>query len=107
MPGYSRLKNFWQSLPTNDASGGCNLQGSYITWLDTPYSGLPEVKQLQNYVTQLKRAYRVNTELYSTAQLETYYKTYSPHQTRAKVCVHEVERSIQPDSTRSLDVLRP
>lgn len=81
-PGYSALKNFWQSLPTNDASSGCNLQASYITWLDTPYSGLPEVKQQQNYVvTQLKRAYWVNTELYSTAQLATYYKTYSPYQT--------------------------
>jgi hypothetical protein len=81
-PGYSRLKNFWQSLPTNDASSGCNLQASYITWLDTPYSALPEVKQLQNYVlTQLKRAYWVNTELYSTAQVQTYYKTYAPYQT--------------------------
>ena len=49
--------------------------------------GCLEVKQLQNYVTQLKRAYRVNTELYRTAQLETYYKTYSPYQTRAKLCV--------------------
>jgi hypothetical protein len=40
------------------------------------------VKQQQNYVvTQLKRAYWVNTELYSTAQLATYYKTYSPYQT--------------------------
>jgi hypothetical protein len=81
-PGYSRLKNFWQSLPTNDPSSGCNLQASYITWLDTPYSGLPEVKQLQNYVlTQLKRAYWVDTELYSTAQVQTYYKTYAPYQT--------------------------
>lgn len=81
-PGYSGLKNFWQSLPTNDTSSGCNLQGSYITWLDTPYSGAPEVKQLQNYVvTQLKRTYWVNTELYSTAQLQTYSKTYTPYQT--------------------------
>ena len=81
-PGYSRLKDFWQSLPTKDTSCGCNLQASYITWLDTPYSGLPEVKQLQSYVvTQLKRAYWVNTELYSAAQLQTYYKTYSPYQT--------------------------
>jgi hypothetical protein len=48
-PGYSRLKEFWQSLPTNDTSCGRNLQASYITWLDTPYSGLPEVKQLQSY----------------------------------------------------------
>lgn len=81
-PGYSRLKDFWQSLPTKDAGCGCNLQASYITWLDTPYSGLPEVKQLQSYVTtQLKRSYWVNTELYSTAQLQTYYKTYSPYQT--------------------------
>ena len=81
-PGYDVLKNFWQSLPTNDTSTGCNLQASYITWLDTPYSGLPEVKQLQNYaLTQLKRAYWVNTELYSPAQLQTYYKTYSPYQT--------------------------
>jgi hypothetical protein len=81
-PGYTPLKNFWQSLPTNDASSGCNLQASYITWLDTPYSGAPEIKRLQNYVsTQFKRAYWVNTELYSTAQLQTYYKTYSPYQT--------------------------
>lgn len=81
-PGYSHLKNFWQSLPTNDAPSGCNLQASYITWLDTPYSGLPEVKQLQTYVrTQLKLAYWVDTELYSAAQLQTYYKTYSPYQT--------------------------
>ena len=55
---------------------------SSFSQLDTSYSGLPEVKQLQNYVmTQLKRACRVNTELYSTAQIETYYKTYSPYQT--------------------------
>jgi hypothetical protein len=81
-PGYSRLKNFWQSLPTNDVSCGCNLQASYITWLDTPYSGLPEVKQLQIYaLTQLNRPYWVNTELYSTAQLQTYYKSYAPYQT--------------------------
>ena len=32
-------------------------------------------------MTQLKRAYWVNTELYSTAQLEAHYKTYSPYQT--------------------------
>jgi hypothetical protein len=81
-PGYNALKDFWQSLPTDDASSRCNLQAAYITWLDTPYSGLPEVKRLQNYVvTQLKRAYWVNTELYNTAQLETHYKTYSPYQT--------------------------
>ena len=32
-------------------------------------------------MTQLKRAYWVNTELYSTAQLKAHYKTYSPYQT--------------------------
>ena len=81
-PGYNRLKDFWQSLPTKEASCGCNLQASYITWLDTSYSGLPEVKQLQNYVvTKLKRSYWVDTELYSTAQLQRHYQTYSPYQT--------------------------
>ncbi len=81
-PGYAALKNFWQSLPTRAASNKCNLQASYITWLDTPYSGTTEVGQLQSYVVkQLKRPYWVNTELYSTAQIQQYYKTYAPYQT--------------------------
>jgi hypothetical protein len=81
-PGYSALKNFWQSLPKNLAANGCNLQAAYITWLDTPYSGLTEVQQLQTYVVnQLKRPYWVNTELYSTAQIQQYYSTYAPYQT--------------------------
>jgi len=81
-PGYSALKNFWQSLPTKDSLSGCNLQAAYITWLDTGYSGTPEVRQLQNYVvTQLKLAYWVNTELYAPAQLQQYDTTYAPYQT--------------------------
>lgn len=46
-PGYSALKNFWQSLPTRSASNNCNLQASYITWLDTPFTSTPEVEKLQ------------------------------------------------------------
>jgi hypothetical protein len=81
-PGYSGLKNFWQSLPTNASSSGCNLQAAYITWLDTGYSGATEVQKLQKYVaTQLKLPYWVNTELYSTAQLQQYDTTYAPYQT--------------------------
>ncbi|GAC1434732.1 MAG: hypothetical protein NVS1B11_04150 [Terriglobales bacterium] len=77
-PGYSVLNNFWQSLPTS----GCNLQGAYITWLDTAFTGTPEVQQLQNYVVnQLKQQYWVNTELYSTAQIQQYDTTYAPYQT--------------------------
>lgn len=64
-PGYRALKNFWQSLPKKASLSGCNLRASYITWLDTGYSGTPEVQQLQTYVvTQIKRAYWVNTELH-------------------------------------------
>ena len=81
-PGYGALKNFWQSLPTSAAPTACNLQGSYITWLDTGYSGTPEVHRLQRYVVkQFKRPYWVNTELYSTAQIQQYDTTYSPYQT--------------------------
>jgi hypothetical protein len=81
-PGYGALKNFWQSLPTSSGSTGCNLQASYITWLDTGYSGTPEVQRLQRYVVkQLKRPYWVNTELYSTAQIQQYGTTYAPYQT--------------------------
>ncbi len=81
-PGYTALKNFWEWLPTNTSVGGCNLQAAYITWLDTAYTGTPEVEQLQNYVvTQLKHPYWVNTELYSAAQLQQYYTTYAPYQT--------------------------
>jgi hypothetical protein len=81
-PGYGVLKNFWQSLPTNAASTGCNLQASYITWLDTGYSGTAEVQRLQKYVVkQVKRPYWVNTELYSTAQIQQYATTYAPYQT--------------------------
>lgn len=81
-PGYTILKIFWQSLPTNASLSGCNLRASYITWLDTPFSGNTDVQQLQKYVlTQLKLPYWVNTELYSVAQLQQYYSTYTPYQT--------------------------
>jgi hypothetical protein len=76
-PGYTALKNFWQSLPTS----GCNLQASYITWLDTAFTGTPEVQRLQRYVKRLHQPYWVNTELYSTAQIQQYGTTYSPYQT--------------------------
>jgi hypothetical protein len=81
-PGYAVLKSFWQSLPKQTASNGCNFQAAYITWLDTPYSGNADVQQMQKYVVnQLKRPYWVNTELYSTTQIQQNYSTYSPYQT--------------------------
>lgn len=81
-PGYGGLKGFWQSLPKKGAISRCNLQASYVTWLDTGYSGTSEVKQLQQYVvTKLRLPYWVNTELYSTAQIQQYDSTYAPYQT--------------------------
>jgi hypothetical protein len=81
-PGYARLKSFWQSLPTKAWTNGCNFQAAYITWLDTPYSANPDVQQLQKYVVNtLKRPYWVNTELYSTTQLQANYTRYAPYQT--------------------------
>ena len=81
-PGYTALKSFWQSLPQKVYANGCNLQAAYITWLDTPYSATAEVQQLQKYVvSQLKRPYWVNTELYSTTQIQANYSTYAPYQT--------------------------
>jgi hypothetical protein len=44
-PGYDVLSRFWNSLSTS----GCNLRASYVTWLDTPYTTVPEVKQLQRF----------------------------------------------------------
>jgi len=81
-PGYDTLKNFWQSLPTSASLSGCNLRAAYITWLDTHFSGNTDVQQLQSYVLkQLRLPYWVNTELYSSAQLEQFYSTYAPYQT--------------------------
>lgn len=81
-PGYGALKNFWQSLPTNAPTSACNLQASYITWLDTGFTGTSEVQQLQKYVVnRLHHPYWVNTELYSTAQIQQYDATYAPYQT--------------------------
>jgi GH35 family endo-1,4-beta-xylanase len=69
-------------LPRSVNGNGCNLQAAYITWLDTPSSGNTDVQQLQKYVVnQLKRPYWVNTELYSTTQIQQYYSTYTPYQT--------------------------
>ncbi len=77
-PGYGVLKNFWQSLPTT----ACNLQASYITWLDSGFAGTSEVQQLQKYVVKRRhQSYWVNTELYSTAQIQQYDTTYAPYQT--------------------------
>jgi len=81
-PGYTALKNFWQSLPRNESGNGCNIQGAYISWLDTPNSANSDVQQLQKYVVStLKRPYWVNTELYSTTQLQGNYSRYAPYQT--------------------------
>ncbi|HLJ79227.1 MAG TPA: hypothetical protein VKT75_17550 [Acidobacteriaceae bacterium] len=81
-PGYTVLQNFWQSLPTKSVSNSCNLRASYITWLDTPYTATPEVQKLQRYVVkQLRQPYWVNTELYSTSQIQQNYSTYAPYQT--------------------------
>ena len=81
-PGYAALKSFWEALPRSVNGNGCNLQAAYITWLDTPSSGNTDVQQLQKYVVnQLKRPYWVNTELYSTTQIQQYYSTYTPYQT--------------------------
>jgi len=81
-PGYGALKNFWQSLPTNARANACNLQASYITWLETGFTGTSEVQRLQKYVVnQLHHPYWVNTELYSTAQIQQYDATYAPYQT--------------------------
>jgi hypothetical protein len=77
-PGYDVLKNFWQSLPTS----GCNFRASYITWLDTAFTGTTEVQRLQKYaITKLGKPYWVNTELYTTAQIQQYDATYAPYQT--------------------------
>ena len=77
-PGYTVLKNFWQSL----ASKPCNLRASYITWLDVGFTGTSEVQRMQRYVVnQLHRPYPVNTELYNAAQIQQYGTTYTPYQT--------------------------
>lgn len=77
-PGSNVLESFWQSLP----GSGCNLQASYITWLDTTFAGASDVQRLQKSVVQrLNRPYWVNTELYSTSQLQQYAATYAPYQT--------------------------
>lgn len=76
-PGYSVLKNFWEALPASP----CNLRASYITWLDTGFTGNSAVQRLQKYVFTLNQPYWVNTELYSTSQIQTYDTTYAPYQT--------------------------
>jgi hypothetical protein len=77
-PGYATLKNFWQSLPIST----CNLQASYITWLDSGFAGNSDVQQLQKYVVKRRhQTYWVNTELYSTSQIQQYLSTYKPYQT--------------------------
>ena len=64
------------------ATGPCNFQASYITWLDSGFAGTPEVQQLQKYVIgSLHRHYWVNTELYSSSQIQQYQTMYAPYQT--------------------------
>lgn len=77
-PGYPALKNFWESLPT----AGCNVQTSYIPWLDTAFTDNGDVQLLQKYVSnQLHEKLWVNTELYGDAQIQTYEDAYAPYQT--------------------------
>jgi hypothetical protein len=81
-PGYGALKNFWQSLPTHAPTSACNLQASYITWLDSGFAGTAEVQRIQRYVVKrLNQPYWVNTELYSAAQIQQYVMEYAPYQT--------------------------
>lgn len=81
-PGYGALKKFWSSLPIKAPKSACNLQASYITWLDSGFAGEAEVRQLQTFVgTKFNRPYWVNTELYSTAQIQQYGTRYAPYQT--------------------------
>ena len=50
--------------------------------LDTGFAGTSEVQRLQKYVVnRLHQPYWVNTELYSTAQIQQYDTTYAPYQT--------------------------
>jgi hypothetical protein len=77
-PGYGVLKSFWESLPTSR----CNLQASYITWLDTGFAGSSEVQRWQKYVIKhFNQPYWVDTELYSASQIQQYDTTYAPYQT--------------------------
>jgi hypothetical protein len=81
-PGYGALKDFWQTLPTHAPTSACNLQASYITWLDSGFAGTTEVQRLQKYVVKrLNQPFWVNTELYSTAQIQQYVTAYAPYQT--------------------------
>jgi hypothetical protein len=81
-PGYTVLKNFWQSLPTRFQTSKCNLQAAYVTWLDSGFAGNSDVRQLQNFaINKQKRKYWVDTELYSTAQIQQYGELYAPYQT--------------------------
>ncbi len=75
------LKNFWESLPKSGAKSSCNLQASYITWLDSGYAGSPDVRNVQKYVESLGLPYWVNTELYSDTQIQQYATAYTPYQT--------------------------
>lgn len=77
----SVLQTFWQSLPTSGANSHCNLQASYITWLDSGYAGNTDVQNVQAYVEGLGLPYWVNTELYSDSQIQTYDSLYAPYQT--------------------------
>jgi len=51
-PGYGALKDFWQTLPTHAPTSACNLQASYITWLDSGFAGTTEVQRLQKSVVK-------------------------------------------------------
>ncbi len=48
MPGYAVLSSFWNSLPI----APCNLQASYITWLDTGYNDrdVDPIEQYRAYI---------------------------------------------------------
>jgi hypothetical protein len=79
------LKAFWNSLPTSGANSHCNLQASYISWLDSgwgptgdQYVDSPDVHSLQTYVgAQSGKQLYVDTELYSQSQIQKYANAFA------------------------------
>ncbi len=81
------LKAFWDSLPQSGTPSRCNLQASYMTWLDSGWyvtgdsSGYafvdsPDVLSLQSHVEDQTKKLYVDTELYSYDQITTLLNFY-------------------------------
>lgn len=88
--GVVRLGRFFARLHRSEEFLASFADERGVKWLQPAscihhvvgYSILSQYRQLQKYVVnQLKRPYRVNTELYSTTQIQQYYSTYAPYQT--------------------------